>query len=89
MPSLFSQCGSICLALHYFMEKQMLSSSALADFHPVRYPPPGHISLCIFIFTRVINARLHVLANVNRKRCAAVFPVAFFFPYLRQENKGG
>lgn len=58
------------------MEKQMLSSSELAEFHPVCSPPL--VCLCIFILTRVISTRLDVLANVNRRRCAAVFPVAFF-----------
>lgn len=58
VSTLFSQSGSICLIIHYFTEKQTLSSTAVPDFHPVCCPPPGHVSLCMFFLIRVINAKI-------------------------------
>lgn len=35
--------------------------------------------LCMYIYSyQIVNTRLDALANVNRRRCTAVFPVASF-----------
>lgn len=50
----------------------------MKDLHPVCCPALGLVSLCMFTLIRIVNTRLDALADVNRRRCVAVFPLASF-----------